>query len=157
MRQISPALIGKAGELLVAAELMRRGIEVAHPASDVGVDLLAYSLQPGEAVATRFVPIQVKAHSADGYSFQKSWFKHPDLVLVLVWNIQTRPEFYIFAGLKAVEQALGTTYSRSASWAGKGAYRGKLNPGVVKRLRPFSGDAAPSGWDALTTKVLNTE
>jgi len=38
----NPALIGKAGELMVAAELMRRGIEVAYPASDVGVDLLAY-------------------------------------------------------------------------------------------------------------------
>jgi len=42
----NPALIGKAGELMVAAELMRRGIEVAYPASDVGVDLLAYRLPP---------------------------------------------------------------------------------------------------------------
>ena len=42
--KINPALVGKAGEMLVAAELMRRGIEIAHPASDVGVDLLAYRL-----------------------------------------------------------------------------------------------------------------
>jgi hypothetical protein len=55
---ISPALVGKAGELLVAAELMRRGVEVAYPASAVGVDLLAYRFQPGNAVAGKFVPIQ---------------------------------------------------------------------------------------------------
>ena len=33
--KINPALVGKAGEMLVAAELMRRGIEIAHPAPEV--------------------------------------------------------------------------------------------------------------------------
>jgi hypothetical protein len=69
---VNPALIGKAGELLVAAELMRRGVEVAHPASDVGVDLLAYRLQAGQKTAGKFVPIQVKSYSKTGYRFLKS-------------------------------------------------------------------------------------
>ncbi len=56
------ALTGKAGEILVAAKLMRQGTEVAYPASDVGVDLLAYRLDLRQKVATRFVPIQVKAY-----------------------------------------------------------------------------------------------
>jgi hypothetical protein len=34
------ALVGKAGEALVAAELLRRGINVAYPAFDGSVDLL---------------------------------------------------------------------------------------------------------------------
>lgn len=45
---------------MVAAELMRRGVEVAYPASDVGVDLLAYRLEQGQKAAGKFVPIQVK-------------------------------------------------------------------------------------------------
>jgi hypothetical protein len=72
---INPALIGKAGEMLVAAELMRRGVEVALPASDVGVDLLAYRLAPKETVARMLVPIQVKARSETGYTFSVNGFR----------------------------------------------------------------------------------
>jgi hypothetical protein len=72
--KVSPALVGKAGEMLVAAELMRKGIEIAHPASDVGVDLLAYRLQAKQKVATKFVPVQVKTRSETGYAFLRSWF-----------------------------------------------------------------------------------
>ena len=39
---IAPTLVGKAGEALVAAELLRRGVDIATPAYDRGVDLLAY-------------------------------------------------------------------------------------------------------------------
>jgi hypothetical protein len=42
----NPAPIGKAGEVLVAGELVLRGVEIAYPASDVGIDLLAYRLVP---------------------------------------------------------------------------------------------------------------
>ncbi len=58
MEKPGPAPIGKAGELLVAGELMRRSVEVAVPASDVGVDLLAYRLEFRSRTAGRFVPIQ---------------------------------------------------------------------------------------------------
>ena len=151
MGKVSPALIGKAGELLVAAELMRRGVEVAHPASDVGVDLLAYSLRPGEAVARSFIPIQVKTHSGIGYSFQKAWFKRSSgIMLVLVWHVQTKPEFYVFRDVVAVERALGPVYTASKSWTPNGAYR-ITNPSqdALERLRPYS-----NGWDVITGPLL---
>ena len=120
---INPALIGKAGEMLVAAKLMRRGIEVAHPASDVGVDLLAYRLAPKETVASRFVPIQVKARSETGYNFQRQWFTRvPGVVLVHVWHVQATPEFYVFDSLSRVEEALGPIHSTSPSWQAAGGY-----------------------------------
>ena len=119
---INPSLIGKAGEMLVAAELMRRGVEVAYPASDVGVDLLAYRLERGQAVAGKFVPIQVKARSGTGYAFLKSWFKRaPGVVLVQVWHVAETPEFYIFRNLTDVEAALDT-HAASESWRTKGGY-----------------------------------
>jgi len=120
---INPALIGKAGELLVAAELMRRGIEVAYPASDVGVDLLAYRLDPKQTVAGKFVPIQVKARSASGYNFQRSWFDRcPGVVLVQVWFVETGPEFYVLESLTRVEEALGPIHAASVSWQINGGY-----------------------------------
>ena len=119
---INPALIGKAGEMLVAAELMRRGVEVAYPASDVGVDLLAYRLEHGQAVAGRFVPVQVKARSGAGCAFFKDWFaRAPGVVLVHVWHVATTPEFYIFRDLADVEAALDA-HAASASWRLKGGY-----------------------------------
>ena len=88
---VKPALIGKAGEMLVAAELMRRGVEVAHPASDVGVGLLAYRLSEGHAVPAKIVPIQVKAYSGTGYVFQKRWFERaPGVVLYRPAQVLTR-------------------------------------------------------------------
>ena len=108
--------------MLVAAELMRRGVEVAHPASDVGVDLLAYRLIPGQAVAGRFIPIQVKTRSTTGYAFYKSWFQRaPGLMLVHVWHAATTPEFYIFRNLGDVELALDN-HAKSKSWIVDGGY-----------------------------------
>jgi hypothetical protein len=74
------ALVGKAGEALVAAELLRRGISVAYPAFDGGIDLLAYR----EPHFERVIPIQVKARSSTCYHFQRSWFIVPGLVPVQV-------------------------------------------------------------------------
>jgi hypothetical protein len=67
-------LTGAAGELLVAAELLRRGVAVARPLYDQGVDLLAFN----PASPSRTVPIQVKARSETGYNFQKEWFVFPN-------------------------------------------------------------------------------
>jgi hypothetical protein len=119
---INPALIGKAGETLVAAELLRRGVEIAIPASDVGVDMLAYQLAPKQRIAHNFVPIQVKARSETGYNFQKIWFnKVPDIILVHVWFVSTTPVFYIFRHLDDVEAALGG-HAQSISWTARGGY-----------------------------------
>lgn len=124
---IKPALVGKAGEMLVAAELMRRGVEVAYPASDVGVDLLAYRLSEGHAVPARVVPIQVKAYSASGYAFYKRWFERaPKVVLVSVWMVPHTPEFYIFDTVPRVEEALGT-HAKTVSWK-KGGWSSTTTP-----------------------------
>ena len=146
----NPALIGKAGELLVAAELMRRGIDVAYPASDMGVDLLAYRLAPGQAVSGRFVPIQVKARSASGYNFQRSWFdKAPGVVLVHVWHLQTTPEFYVLENLARVEQALGRIHSASDAWQKSGGYS-VTNAGtdVIERMQPHR-----DKWDRIIDQL----
>jgi len=127
------ALIGKAGESLVAAELLRRLVNVAVPAYDGGVDLIAYR----EMDMRHVVPIQVKARSATCYNFQRAWFDVPGIVLVQVWHTATHPEFYIFGGLSDVEAALGPAHSASASWIEKGGYNVTTpGPDATERMRP---------------------
>ena len=119
---VKPALIGKAGEMLVAAELMRRGVEVAVPVVDIGVDLLAYRLDGAHGVPTRLVPIQVKAYSGTGYHFQRRWFERaPGVVLVSVWHTATTPEFYVLESVARVEEVLGR-HAQSPSWTDQGVY-----------------------------------
>lgn len=138
---VSPALVGKAGEVLVAGELLellRRGIEVAYPASDRGIDLLAYRLTGQEAMARSFVPIQVKTRAASGFYFHRSWFeKVPGLVLIHVWHVTTTPALYVFGSVADVEEALGD-YAKSPSWTQGGAYNvTKASDDHYKRMAPF--------------------
>ena len=129
---IFSGLIGKAGEALVAAELLRRGAYVAYPAYDGGVDLLAYH----EHNFDRVVPIQVKARSKTCYNFQRSWFRISGLVLVQVWHVETIPQFYIFSGLDQVEDALGPKHSTSASWVNNGGYSATTpGPDILDRMQ----------------------
>ena len=102
-------------------------------------------------MAKRFIPIQVKAHSGLGYSFQKTWFKRSSgIMLVLVWHVQTKPEFYVFRNVDAVENALGPVYIASKSWTPNGAYRiTDPSQDALDRLRPYL-----NGWDVITGPLL---
>lgn len=139
------ALIGKAGEAAVASELMRRGIDVAYPGHDAGVDLIAYL----EYSLSTFVPIQVKARSASCYQFSKDWFRIEGLMLIQVWNIVQRPEFYIFSNLAEVEDALGHVHCSSDSWKIKGAYTATSPTAKqIERMQKYR-----DRWDKIKVKL----
>lgn len=133
--KVPPALIGRAGELITAAELLRRGIDIAQPSVDIGVDLLAYSLTKGNAAPTNMVPIQVKSYSSTGYKFMKSWFDvSPGLVLVSVWHVATTPQCHVFGSIADVEDALGQ-HANSPSWTVNGVYSvTSPGPDAVERV-----------------------
>jgi hypothetical protein len=139
------ALVGKAGEALVAAELLRRHIDVAYPAHDGGIDLLAYH---GHNLK-RVVPIQVKARTSTCYEFQKDWFRIPNLVLVQVWQVTTAPEFYVFGNLGDVVDALGPQHSTTQSWIANGAYNVTTpNPSHLERMRQHK-----DRWERIAQKL----
>ncbi len=145
---LKAALVGKAGEALVAAKLLSRDIDVAYPAFDGGVDLIAYSEHNFE----RVVPIQVKARSKTCYTFQRSWFKGiRGLVLVQVWNVVAEPQFYLFESLNDVEDALGPRHAGTASWQERGVYNvTSPNDEQIERMQPRR-----NRWDRIDSK-LNT-
>lgn len=134
LAMVNAGLTGRAGELLVAAEIMRRGVEIALPASDVGVDLLAYRLNAGIRTARKFVPIQVKAFSGGGYRFLKSWFdRAPDLALVMVNGLASTPQFHVFAGISDIEAAIGG-HALTSSWIKRGIWSATELSGPDARL-----------------------
>jgi hypothetical protein len=127
------ALVGKAGEAFVAAELLKREIDVAYPAYDGGVDLLAYR----EHLFEKVVPIQVKSGSDHSFAFMKSWFRIQSIVLIHVWHVRTVPEYYIFGSVKEVEDVLAE-HALSASWSKRGKYS-ITNPNEehFARMQPY--------------------
>jgi hypothetical protein len=138
-------LVGKAGEALVAAELLRKKVHVAYPAYDGGIDLLAYS----EINFKKAVPIQVKARSSTCYVFHKSWFKTVEgIVLVQVWHVETVPEFYIFRDTDDVAAALGA-HAESDSWTKKGGWN-TTNPGKGELDRM---QAHRDKWERITDQL----
>jgi hypothetical protein len=139
------ALIGKSGEALVAAELLRKQIDVAYPAHDGGVDLIAYKGHRFSNV----LPIQVKSASGRSFAFMKSWFRIQGIVLVHVWHVATAPEFYVF-GESDVEDALGSQYARSDSWMIDGRYS-VTNPTDIhaQRMQPHR-----DRWDRIESRLI---
>jgi hypothetical protein len=129
---------------------MRSNVEVAYPASDVGVDLLAYRLEKGLRTAGRFVPIQVKAQSGTEYRFLRSWFhRAPGLVLVHVWLVKTDPKFYVFSGLQDVEAALGD-HANTESWKGPRGAWSATNPSPADTALM---NAHKDRWDRITGQL----
>ena len=149
LSRINTALVGRAGEMMVAAELMRRGVEIAHPASDVGVDLLAYRLDSGLRTARKFVPIQVKGFSGNGYRFLKTWFdRAPDLALVLVNNLATTPRCHVFGGLADVEDAIGG-HALTPLWIERGIWSAtELSAPDARLLLPHR-----ECWERITDQL----
>ena len=116
-------------------ELLLAGLEVALPARDRGVDLIAYA-DLDETLGT-FVarPIQMKASSGEGFRLDRKYERFPDLLLAFVWHLQTPDEAVTFAlsyaEALAIADELGWT--RTASWA-RGAY-GTTRPSArIRRL-----------------------
>jgi len=139
------ALVGKAGEALVAAELLRRHVDVAYPAHDRGIDLLAYRARTLELV----IPIQVKTRTTTCFEFQKAWFCISGLILIQVWHATTVPQFYIFGDLIDVENALGPTHCATDSWISKGAYNVTTpNPSHLERMQRYR-----DRWDLILGKL----
>lgn len=151
MSRTSTALTGRAGELMVAAELMRRGVEIAHPASDVGVDLLAYRLEAGFKTARKFVPIQVKTFSGGGYRFLKTWFHQaPDLALVMVNGLATEARFFVFRNLADIEAAIGA-HALTASWLNRGIWSAtELSMPDTALLAPHQ-----DRWERITDQLTD--
>lgn len=147
-RSMDTQVIELLGRNRLVSELLRAGLEVAIPARDRGIDLIAYLdlvdppdeardlasavVRPVQRFAAK--PIQMKAASRQSFSISKKYAKLCDLILVFVWNLEDPDRAVTYAlthdEAVAIGEAMG--WLATDSWTLRGAYNTN-NPGA--RLR----------------------
>lgn len=144
-----------AGRHRLEGELFAAGLEVAYPARDRGVDLIAY-LEVGRT-ADRFVakPIQMKAASRRSFGVWQKFEKIHDLIFAFVWHLDGvgDPETYalIYSEAKAVGNEMD--WLGTDSWTIHGGYgTTRPNDELRERLKPYL--MTPERWRAKITGSL---
>ena len=104
-------------------ELLLAGLEVALPARDRGVDLIAYVDLESKVSSFVAVPIQMKAASTRAFSIDRKYSKIANLLLAYVWGLK-EPEHAVTYALtypEALAVAEAMEWTTTASWE-KGTY-----------------------------------
>lgn len=145
------------GRHRLASELLQAGLEVAFPARDRGIDLIAYVDIDREL--GRFVgkPIQMKAASQQSFGIWKKYLKIQDMILCFVWHLDGSKEAETYAltcsEAIAVGEAMGWT--RTASWNEKGGYSTTRPGAELCRLLAPHRMTPELWWVKVTGQVRN--
>jgi hypothetical protein len=134
--------------------LLQADIEVAFPARDHGVDLIAYS--DTDVSLGQFVgfPIQMKSASTASFSISQKYSKFPGMLLAYVWNVSERSNTQIYALTQeeAVRIATDMKYTATDSWIKHGTYVvTRPSPKLVELLRPF--EVGKTTWKERLQKL----
>lgn len=135
-------------------ELLLAGLEVALPARDRGVDLIAYV--DLESKSSRFVatPIQMKAASTQSFSIDRKYSKISNLVIAYVWGLRSpqHAETYALTYGEALTVAETLTWTKTNSWA-KGKYsRSTPSKQLYDLLQPYKMSSG-AWWQKITSNI----
>jgi hypothetical protein len=135
------------GEHLLAGQLLQAGLEVAFPARDRGVDLIAYAdidQQAGHFVAK---PLQLKAATQRSFGIWTKYSRIHDLILAFVWHVGGSEPTETFALTCQEAITIGDTmgYTKTESWVGQGAYvTTRPSDRLCRLLEPYR--MTPNAW-----------
>jgi hypothetical protein len=144
------------GQHRLASELLKAGLEVAFPARDRGVDLIAYV--DIDVPGARFIarPIQLKAASRRSFGIWKKYEKIHDLILAYVWHLDgdDPAETYALTYAEAISVCDGMGWLKTPSWTDGGRYE-TTKPGARLRqmLEPYR--MTPAAWMAKVTTPID--
>jgi len=107
------------GQNFLTEQLMRGGIEVAKPARDKGVDLIAYVDLVSEVKQFASRPIQLKVASKRSFSIDRKYECIANLLIAFVWHIDSEDETrcYALSYAEAIEVADQLGWTKTKSWA----------------------------------------
>ena len=149
------------GRNRLVSELLRAGLEVAIPARDRGIDLIAYLdlIDPPDVTSDlaaavvkpiqRFAakPIQMKAASRQSFSISRKYAKLCDLIIAFVWNLED-PDNAITYALsydEAVAIGDGLGWTATPSWIERHQYdTTKPSAKLIEKLEDFR--MTPEKW-----------
>jgi hypothetical protein len=133
---------------------MRAGLEVALPARDRGIDLIAYADLDTRVPSFVARPIQMKAASDSVFGLDQKYAKFPDLLIAYVWNLARAQSVVTFALSydEAFRVADRMGYAATESWR-RGNYV-NTRPGARLRdlLEPYL-MTAEKWWERIVGGV----
>lgn len=143
------------GRAALTAELMADGLEVAQPDRDLGVDLVAYTVNPWKAM-----PIQLKVATGNAFSVDRKYERLERLVMAYVWNARrgAAADFYamLWTDARAIAEQLGWTQTKSWNRERGGGYATtRPSAKVVQAMTPHR--MGPGDWRELLDRVDRAE
>lgn len=106
------------GRQRLIAELLTDGLEVAVPARDRGVDLIAYADLSKQVSRFASRPIQMKASTTSGFVIDTKFERITDLIIAYVWHLDD-PRLAVTYALpypEAVKVAEAMGWTKTPSW-----------------------------------------
>ncbi len=134
------------GRHRLADELLMAGLEVAYPARDRGVDVIAYADLDEQAEQFVACPIQMKAASGRRFGVYQKYAKFSDLVFAFVWNLRSpdAAETFALTYPEAVGVAETMGWTETTSWIEGGGYSSKPSARLARLLEPYR--MTPERW-----------
>jgi hypothetical protein len=108
------------GRNRLGSELLRDGLEVAVPARDRGIDLIAYVDLSSRAEKFIARPIQMKAASTSSFSIDRKYARVADLIIAYIWHVHDPLKTVTYALTYGEVLAVAKTCwarARSTSWS----------------------------------------
>ncbi len=124
MRKLDSQVVEIIGRNRLVNELLHAGVEVAMPARDRGIDLIAYVDLLEEVGTFAAIPIQMKAASGRVFGIDRKYKKFPNLIIAYVWHLagEADPVTFAMSYADALEIATEMGWIESRNWGVKGAY-----------------------------------
>jgi hypothetical protein len=139
------------GRQRLLSELLRDGLEVASPARDRGIDLIAYADLSHQVDRFAARPIQMKASTTRAFSVARKYERFADLILAYVWHVDDPVQAVTYAmtypQAKALADALGWT--KTPSWAAGEYSTSKPSQHLVQLLESYR--MGTGHWWSLVT------
>jgi|SRR5579863_1142480 len=142
------------GRNRLGSEILRDGLDVAVPARDRGIDLIAYSDLSSNVRTFVARPIQMKASSEASFSIDRKYERVANLIIAYVWHVHDGNATVTYAltykeALAIARKCWGRAKKNSASWK-RGRYS-TSKPSLQLRtlLEPFK-MAQGKWWEKVT-------
>ena len=141
--KLNAAAVEMAGRNWLTAQLLTRGIGVAIPAVDHGIDLIVFR-EVGDA-GIRALPLQLKCAKQESFGLHRK-YEGRGIPLVYIWHVLEQPIAY-FLDYAEAREALGSA-TETASWR-RGAYTfNRISPALQTRLNPYR-----DRWSWLMSRI----
>lgn len=136
----------------LGSELLRDGLEVAVPARDRGIDLIAYADLSAQVKSFIARPIQMKAASESSFSVDRKYEKVANLIIAYVWHIHEPSATVTYAlTYKEARKVAAACWARarSASWK-RGRYATTKPGRKLKKLLEPHRMTEGKWWEKVT-------